>query len=1202
MFTQIARFEIAYQLRKVTTHAYFGILFLYAAVMVARAWGVFGAAFDLVGDGGVTRLNSPFVIHLLVTLPSYFGIVVVAALMVDAACRDLRHRSYAFVYTKPVTEAAFLAGRFVGALTTLIYVFSAPALAIWAMTSLPLGPAERVGPFQPLAYLMPYVVTVVPNLAALGALLFAVASGLRREAPAYVLAVMLLGAFVLARALSGDLAGAHTAALLDPFGYVATSAVMDRLWTPAARDTLPVALQGWVLENRLLWTGAGVGTLVALCAFFRFSEPDTGRERRRRARRESRPSTLTRSGAAGAAPRVPTRPLGMLALVLDLARFELGCALGSPSFRLMLLGLLAVGAALVPTVGVHEGTPSHPVTFLVLADLAGSLLPLAMLFVVFYAGELLWRERDLGTQEICDATPAPSGARLSSKLLALSGLIGLLLAVVAGSGLLAQLASGYHRFELKLYLVELFGFRLSLYLLFGVLALFVHVVVNHKYLGHFVMALLFVLLPNLSVFGLSHPLVRFGGDPGYVYSDFTGYGHFVLPVVLFRLYWGAFGALLLMVARLFWPRGSVRSLTDRIRMARRRFGRRLRWMALAAAGVVVALGAVLAHGTLAFDRSEAARERAAAELERRYAGFEGLPQPRIVAVSVDVDLRPDSRSFRASGRYTLRNRTERAIGALHLCLPGPELELLTASADREWSPEIEDRRLGYFSFALARPLEPGEEMLLSFVLSSEPRGFTAPATAGGVLSNGTLLMSGDWAPHVGYLKARELTEPALRARHGLAPREDLPPADQPGALETGVHRDADYLRFEATVATDADQIALAPGRLVRDTTEGARRRFTYRMDQPMLNHYAIVSARYATRRGWVGDTALELYYLPEHDFNLDRMVQALKESLAYHARSFGPYPYGVLRLAEVPRPARFAGRAYAGLLLCSETGGFLTRLGPLDGPEIDTVSSLIAHEVGHQWWGHQVAGADVLGGPFVQETLSQYSRLRVLARMQGPEVVRRLLQYAHDEYLNGRGSGSQGEHPLASVGREPHVFYSKGLLAMNALTRYAGEERLNAALAGHVRENAFRAPPYASAAPLLQRLRAAAPKTYQPMVGDLLETITLHDARALSAQARRTPSGQYRVTLEVEVRKRRADSAGAETEIPVDDWIEIGVYGAETKELHLAMTRVGTRVASLEIEVAERPERVSVDPYGILIDTDPSNNTLAVELRAGDGA
>ena len=52
--------------------------------------------------------------------------------------------------------------------------------------------------------------------------------------------------------------------------------------------------------------------------------------------------------------------------------------------------------------------------------------------------------------------------------------------------------------------------------------------------------------------------------------------------------------------------------------------------------------------------------------------------------------------------------------------------------------------------------------------------------------------------------------------------------------------------------------------------------------------------------------AIEIYYHPGHEYNLDAMIAAVKDSLAYFTQNFGPYQHRQVRILEFPRYATFA--------------------------------------------------------------------------------------------------------------------------------------------------------------------------------------------------------------------------------------------------------------------------------------------------------
>ena len=92
--------------------------------------------------------------------------------------------------------------------------------------------------------------------------------------------------------------------------------------------------------------------------------------------------------------------------------------------------------------------------------------------------------------------------------------------------------------------------------------------------------------------------------------------------------------------------------------------------------------------------------------------------------------------------------------------------------------------------------------------------------------------------------------------------------------------------------------------------------------------------------------------------------------------------------------ASFA-QAFAGTMPYSESIGFNADTN--DPEKIDFTTYVIAHEIAHQYWAHQVIGADMQGGTLTSETLAQYSALMVMKKLYGPDQIRRFLKYELDQ-------------------------------------------------------------------------------------------------------------------------------------------------------------------------------------------------------------
>jgi dTDP-glucose pyrophosphorylase len=137
---------------------------------------------------------------------------------------------------------------------------------------------------------------------------------------------------------------------------------------------------------------------------------------------------------------------------------------------------------------------------------------------------------------------------------------------------------------------------------------------------------------------------------------------------------------------------------------------------------------------------------------------------------------------------------------------------------------------------------------------------------------------------------------------------------------------------------------------------------------------------------------------------------------------------------------------------------------------------------------------------------------------------------------------------------------------------------------------------------LLAFVAEVTPAEKRPLLDDLFASVTLFDNQAVSAVSRARPDGRYEVTLTSKARKLRADGHGVETEVPLDDWIDVGIFGETStstgtrteKVLYLEKRHVTGPDVTITTIVDGHPVRAGIDPYNILIDRRPSDNVRAV--------
>jgi len=1198
MWKEIFWFEIRFHLRQNVFYLAAAVFFVAGLLLMST-----GAGISFSDAPGTLDRNAPIVVVKVLTFLSLLGLFAIAAFVSSAALRDFERDTHMFFFSSPVSKFDYLTGRFAGAMAVSVLLMLVAAAGMVIGNFMPWQDADSVGAFTFGPYAYGLLVMVLPNLLVLGTLFFAVAILSRRLLVAYICVVVFLGLQDVAETVAHNFENNLLAGLIEPMGVTATSTA-TRYWTLAEYASELPAVTGGLLLNRVLWVAAGLIVFALSCRCFSYTRAAARRVKKGRAGDPMTPAR-TSSARMGAVPtkRSFSTASNVLRLVHQ-ARVEAATAMRSTPFVvLLIMGLLIVVTAAV-LMGEQRGTPMYPVTRVMLEAVMMGMMLFLTITIIFYSGEVVWTERSLRLEEVYDALPVPNWVYIGSKVLTLF----LVAAAFVFTGIVATIAvqiyRGYFRLEVPLYLS---GFLIitSFFMLFSVLGMFMQVVTRNRWAGYLLTIIAFlVTTAGTRKLGLEHNLYRFPGPPQVPYSDMNGYGHLIAPFLWFKAYWGFFGLILIALMALFWWRGMEASGRAMLTAARERFRGPARMVLLAGLAGFVATGLFIYYNTNVLNdyRPRGRMETLQAEYEKKYSMYRDIAQPRIAGVYADVDIFTVERRVEIRGRYRLENTTGRPIDSLHINIP---IDVTINTLDPGGHTQMRaDEDLGYYIYVLAEEIAPGGSRELSFDLTVESRGFVNNDPNLNVVRNGTFFSNSHYFPSLGYDANAELVDRKKRKKHGLPPASRMAAVDSlPARRNNYISGDADWIDFETVVSTDSGQTAIAPGYLIKEWEESGRRYFHYRMDAPILNFYSYLSADYSVRRDRWGYVAIEVFYHAPHTYNIDRMIEAVKASLDYFTANFGPYQYRQVRIIEFPCYETFA-QSFPNTIPFSEGMGFVFKLD--DEDDIDHVFNVTAHEVAHQWWAHQVIGANVQGATLMSEALAEYSALMVMEKKYGPENMRHMLKYELDEYLHGRGREVLEETPLMLVEDQMYIHYNKGCMVMYALKDYIGEKKVNLALSRYIDDVAYQEPPYTNSVEFMRYLREVTPDSLAYILEDMFETITIFSSRVRSATYEPLEGGSCRVSLDVEARKFRADGRGLETEVDIDDWIDIGVFGPsesgrgrDETVLYMKKYHITEPRTRLEVVVDGVPARAGIDPYNRLIDRDSDDNMRSVSASGG---
>ncbi|HEX6575956.1 MAG TPA: M1 family aminopeptidase [Gemmatimonadaceae bacterium] len=1175
---EVLKFELGLQTRRLWTWIYVVAALLMSLIMTH-------ARVDEAQSSGM-HVNAPYVILMLTLMGTVLALLASAGFAGDAGARDPETRIAPLIYTSPVAEPSYVYGRFIAAFLLNLLVLAAFQLAMFGAIFIYGIQPEFLGPINISTYLSAFALIAVPNAFLATSFLFLLSLLSRRALSSYLGGVLIFFVTAIVWAVVAKQLGHwDLARIIDPLGASVLSGISQTTTAPQ-KNVLDLWSSRELLINRAVWLSTAA--ILLAIAHFKFHFETAGTRTFWRRSKPAANEELRADTTPIVVPKVERSDPGAV-------RLQQFLSIAGQSFRqiaiswggVALVILSLITAALGTKAMAHFGVPIVPTTEQMISwighpgEIIWFIIPILS---TFYAGELVWRDRDTRLSEIADAAPLPEWVQLAGKFTGLALLLVAYQVMLIAACMIIQMQTGYTTFEPDLYIKAVLGLSLTEHLLFAGLAFALHVIINQKYIAYLVIIAIYWVMSAATSLGIENHLLVFSSSPEWTYSDMSGFAASVGPWLWFKTYWAAWVILLLVVATLMWVRGRTEGFRHRIATIRERLS--LRSLAIAAAMILTIVGTsgfIMYNTKVLNPATEKSRLEARALYEKTYGKYATLNQPQLSGISLRADLFPSERKAILHTTYTLVNFSSSPIGMIHISSED-EVETGNVRFDRPAKTAVSDSALYYSIYELGTALAPGDSLHVSFDVEFTPNGFTNDGVDQSVVENGTFIDGLDWLPDIGYQRHRELNGKKDRLEHGLGARDDIPSLDDTAARYRG---SAKRIAFDAIVSTDYDQIGVAPGELKRAWSENGRRYFHYTADAPIRNDFMIYSARYAIRASKWNGVEIEVIHQPTHTINVEQMVASAKASLEYMTKNFGPYPYKELRLVEAPGQSMSLHASPINIQYYEAFGGLNSAADPR---KFDLAYAVVGHEIAHQWWGNQLSPADVEGAPLLTESLAWYSAMCMVAASRGEDHLQRLLDMFH-------GSAwmiSRGGSPLLRI-YDRWAAYRKGPFAMVALREYVGEDRVNVALKSLFDKYKTGEYPQPLSTDLYAELKAVTPDSLQSFLSDLFERNTYWEVRTANAASKQLSNGQWQVDIDVLARKLVVDKQGGEQEVPMNDLVEIGVYGAggtTTRgiELHREMHRVRTGTQRITIIVDKKPVRTGVDPRYLLIDDEPENN------------
>lgn len=1189
------------------------------ALVIMFAVGVIFSSFEMFSSGGErVKTNGAIPIALLISVFSLFSIFFAAVFVVTGVMRDDTYGSVEVVHATPVKTRDMLLSRMLG--VWFVTVLSLSGLVIGTMFGpfMPWRDEETFKSFNALHYIQPFFLFVIINAFLVSGVYTAIAVITRNRAIVYVSAVGLLVLYLIGGIVVGERPDEWIAALADPFG--ATSLAVEAQYWPAAEQNETMAsMTGWVGINRLVY---GLIGLVLFGVAFLLSKRGIMNRRGKGAMKAEAFLAPVR-----ATPVKPNLGIGfMMQTFWARLKFEYVSTVRSTAFAILIgITLTLFGVALLFAVFLGASTTLPTSRLMTQISLNSLAIPM-MIIMVFFGSDIMWRDRTAKMHGILDATPVRSTSLLFAKWGALAGLLLTIVLFMLFAGMIAQLFVGWNTVPVvptTFLAIGIVTFYVGFFFQ-GMLVMFLQNFMPNRIIGMLVSAgVLAALIVGIRQLPFYHPLMNFGSAGAGAYSEMAGFSEPKGFGWEFA-YWMGLILILGALSVWVWRRGMQAGLMDRLGSIKKRLS--LPSIATAILGTALFVGFGYAGlqsyqdgGYMNSDQREANQ----AEFEKLVADIWELPEPRITEVSVKADFFPTSQTATFDGQYRIDNphavpivRTTVFSGVGPDNITRLEIEGAQLVNGEDLADTLRDDH-EVLMVEFNPPLEPGESRTVTFSTQ-----FKAPTltNSSSVARNGTFVNNTDALLIFGNLGQGFLSNPDTRRKYDLGERVQWPERDDMAArrkhLLTSFSGFADYVDFDAEVCTIEAQIPVAPGKFRNETIENGRRCRTYQSINPILNFFSFLTAEYEIRKDvWADDKGhsvdLEIYFHPEHDFNIDLMFDAMKTSMDTYHEVFSPYQYAQLRIMEFPF-ASFA-QAFAGTVPFSENIGFVQDPGDAEDPKrVDFATYVTMHEIGHQWFAHQVIGAFAKGSNLLSEGLTENATMLAYERHYDFAKARRM----HEErstvqYLTARTFERDDEPVLAEAEGQGYLNYNKTSWVFWGMRGIIGNEPVQRAVKRFLIEHgADKGAPYPTTLELIAILKEETDPQYHGLIDDYWNKITFWDLSfQQDVDVEIVAEGdRFTVTIPLSVDKKYAsEEDGKETSVSeIDDaalneFIQIGFYTEDPEDdlganpMKLETLRVSEADSTVSVTLDERPTHIVLDPARRLIERNINDNVKALD-------
>jgi aminopeptidase N len=196
---------------------------------------------------------------------------------------------------------------------------------------------------------------------------------------------------------------------------------------------------------------------------------------------------------------------------------------------------------------------------------------------------------------------------------------------------------------------------------------------------------------------------------------------------------------------------------------------------------------------------------------------------------------------------------------------------------------------------------------------------------------------------------------------------------------------ADFGTYDVTITLPAGYVTGGTGLPVSTTDNGDGTQTVRYHAEDVIDFVWTASPRFQQAVRRVEGVEILYLYLPEHEWTVDRVLDAAGAAVSHYGRWYGPYPYSRLTVVDVPDDGQAAGGMEYPTLVTIGTMSMLGVEGLVSRGVDRSLEVVVVHEIGHQWWQSMVAFNEA-EEPWLDEGFTEYSTVRVMEAVYGADT------------------------------------------------------------------------------------------------------------------------------------------------------------------------------------------------------------------------